>query len=142
MLFSILDTIIPEEIDFGMPSAAGIDFESYMAKYGIGELVSLYIDLIEATAEAKLQMRFQDLDGDQRIAVVNATSTKDFRLFSGFVMHVFRAYYTHAEVLAKIGSGSVPPFPTGNVIVQDDWDLLEPVYERGAVYRDVKELSR
>jgi hypothetical protein len=36
-----------------------------------------------------------------------------------------------------IGAGSVPPFPQGNPIEVDDWMILEQVYERGQVYRDV-----
>jgi hypothetical protein len=141
MIDPILDTIIPQDKELGLPSAAAINFDSYAARYGIQDLVARYANLVDLTAEAKLKKPFRDLDADERFAVITATTAKDFRLYSGFVIHVMRAYYTHKQVLSQIGSGAVPPFPTGNVIDQGDWDLLEPVYERGPICRAVEDFS-
>lgn len=139
MIALILDTVIPADQDLGMPSAAAIDFTAYCARYGVQETADRYAALVEATAQEKQSSAFADLGEDDRMAVINATRTKDIRLFSGFITHVFRAYYADGEVLARIGSGAVPPFPDGNVLDSDDWSLLEPVYERGPIYRAVEE---
>ncbi|MCA3017486.1 MAG: hypothetical protein ING66_12110 [Rhodocyclaceae bacterium] len=141
MVDQILDTIIPQDEALGLPSAARINFDAYCAQYGIQDLVARYGNLVELTAEAKLGKPFRHLDADERFAIITATSAKNFRLYSSFVIHVMRAYYTHKQVLSQIGSGAVPPFPTGNIIDQGDWDLLEPVYERGPIYRAIEDFS-
>lgn len=139
MVALILDTIIPADNELGMPSAAMIDFEAYVQRYCIQEPVSRYTLLVEAVAQEKLGRPFDMLETEERLAVVNATRTKDIRLFSFFLTHVFRAYYSHRDILQRIGSGAVPPFPDGNRLEPDDWDLLEPVYERGPIFRVVEE---
>jgi hypothetical protein len=141
MIALILDTIIPADQELDMPSAASIDFDTYTVRYGVQDLTSRYSALVESVAQEKQSQPFSALNEDQRLSVVNATRSKDIRLFSGFITHVFRAYYSDGEVLARIGSGAVPPFPEGNALESDDWGLLEPVYERGQIYRTVEEPS-
>jgi hypothetical protein len=41
------------------------------------------------------------------------------------------------QVLNSIQSGSVPPFPEGNYLENDDWEILGPVFERGKIYRTI-----
>ena len=122
-----------------MPSAAAIDFDAYVQCYGIQETVSRYAVLVETLSNDKLKQPFSALSSDNRLAILNASRTVDIRLFSEFLTHVFRAYYTHREVLDQIGSGSIPPFPEGNPMEQDDWSILEPVYERGQIFRNAEE---
>ena len=120
-----------------MPSAAGINFASYAVRYGIQEVVARYVALVSTLAHERMTQPFSALDGDSQLAILNATRTADILLFSAFLTHVFRAYYTDREVLERIGSGSVPPYPDGNPCEPDDWTILEPVYERGQMYRNV-----
>ncbi|MBK9443383.1 MAG: hypothetical protein IPN53_19665 [Comamonadaceae bacterium] len=139
MIALILDTFIPAEQELGMPSASAIDFDGYANRYGVQDLVSRYAALVDAVAFEKLTQPFSTLSEGERLNVINATRAKDIRLFSGFITHVFRAYYSAAEVLTLVGGGAVPPFPDGNVLENDDWTQLEPVYERGPIYRAVEE---
>jgi hypothetical protein len=139
MIALILDTIIPSDQELSMPSAAAIDFDAYAARNGVQDLVARYAATVESVAQEKQALPFAALSKDDRLRVIDATRTKDIRLFSGFITHVFRAYYSDGEVLDRIGSGAVPPFPEGNVLENDDWSLLEPVYERGQIYRAVEE---
>jgi hypothetical protein len=49
---------------------------------------------------------------------------------------VARAYYRDDRVMASIGMEQRPPFPKGYPLEQGDWSLLEPVRQRGKIYRD------
>jgi len=49
---------------------------------------------------------------------------------------VARAYYRDPRVLASIGMEYRPPFPKGYLVEQGDWSLLDPVRQRGRIYRD------
>lgn len=137
MINLILDTVIPADMELNMPSAATIDFDAYATRYHVNNLISIYAALVDVTAQEMLNQPFSKLSEGNRFVVINATRTKDFRLFSSFITHIFRAYYSDNEVLTRIGSGAVPPFPDGNSLEPDDWSLLAPVYERGSIYRIV-----
>ncbi len=140
MIKLVLDTFIPGDTSLGMPSAALIDFETYQRKYGIHQLVSDFLAELAVLSLDKFGKKFADLNEDSRLAVVNACKAKNVRLFAAFLTNCFRAYYSDKAVLSCIPTGSVPPFPIGNVLEQDDWSLLEPVYDRGPIYRTVPEI--
>lgn len=44
------------------------------------------------------------------------------------------AYYRDKRVLKSIGIDPRPPFPEGYKVEAGDWDLLEPVRQRGKIY--------
>ena len=48
-------------------------------------------------------------------------------------------YYQRPEVLLGLGLDNTAPFPQGNVLKQSDLSMLEPVYLRGSIYREVDE---
>lgn len=137
----ILDTLIPADAELGMPAASRIGFDSYIQRYGIEDIVTRYGALADSLAQDKLARSFDSLDNEARLTILNASRSADIRLFSSFLTHVFRAYYSDRDVLERIGSGSVPPFPEGNPLDQDDWSCLEPVYERGQIFRDIGETN-
>lgn len=47
-----------------------------------------------------------------------------------------RAYYRDDRVLKSIGMEARPPFPKGYEVPEGDWSLLDPVRQRGVIYRD------
>jgi hypothetical protein len=162
MLNCILETIIPAEPVRGLPSAAEIGFAAYCRQYAAQGGSDTFCALVDAVMREEKGLEreqqigqkvtkelakepegdavtgFRTLDEDARLRVLNLCRSRDIRLFSSFITHVFRAYYSHPDVLARIGSGAVPPFPQGNSLASDDWTILEPVFQRGAVYRKVE----
>ena len=77
------------------------------------------------------------VDDLQKNTVLNEVKLKNIRLFTEFIKQVFRAYYSDKQVLSILNVGASPPFPEGNRIVDDDWAILMPVYERGKIYKDI-----
>jgi hypothetical protein len=135
MIDAVLNAIIPPDPVAGLPGASQIDFVAYVEKHSVEDLVQEYIELLAESAAQGAGGSLQEHDEPGLLRLVLATRSRNIRLFSGFLTHVFRAYYSHADVLARIGAGSVPPFPEGNELGEDDWSLLEPVYDRGPIYR-------
>ncbi|EUC21284.1 hypothetical protein [Paraburkholderia hospita] len=136
MIELVLDTMLPGDADLGVPSAAQVDFEGYALRYRVTAQVDAFLAVLARIALDKFGAAFQSLDAAQRLAAINACKLADVRAFSVFVTHALRAYYTDRNVLARIGAGALPPFPEGNALDTDDWTLLEPVYERGPIWRD------
>jgi hypothetical protein len=138
MLSCILDTIIPAEPILCLPSAAAIGFAAYCQKHSVLHISESFTKMVETVNQQERGQDFCELDEDMRLFMLNLCRSRDIRLFSSFITHVFRAYYSHPDVLVRIGSGAVPPFPQGNNLASDDWTILEPVFQRGAMYRKVE----
>lgn len=140
MIDLVLDTIIPGDASLGMPAASVIDFEAYQLRYQLQRLVDDFLAELSTLSLDKYGVEFIKLTEEQRLSTINSCRTKNIRLFTTFLTHCFRAYYSDRSILDCLSAGSVPPFPIGNVLEQDDWTLLEPVYERGPIYRSVHEV--
>jgi len=126
---AFLDTILPGDESLGMPRASRVvsdlvDWEQY----------ALVLDHLAREAGGQ---SFAALDAPSRLAVVEKSRRKQARLANGVIMAALRAYYTDAGVLRALGAGAVPPFPDGNFLEDDDWSILEPVFERGPIWRKV-----
>jgi len=139
MIKIVLDTLIPGDIKLKMPSASILDFNTYKTKHGIQQIVIDFLFELTKISNNQFSRDFNELDEDQRMKVLNVCKLKNIRLFSLFLKHVFRAYYSDKRVLSILKVGSSPPFPDGNVIEEDDWTILLPVYERGSIYRVLDE---
>ncbi len=138
-LHIIIDAMLPGDPELGMPSASTIDFDAYLGRHDLVDIVHEFVSMLNKVCSDKFSLSFIDLDAAQKMQAINACKLVNVRVFSSLVGHLLRAYYTSPSVLIRIGAGSIPPFPQGNSLAQDDWSILEPVYERGQVYREVPE---
>ena len=139
MINKVLDSLIPGDIDLKMPPASIIDFNSYKVKYKIQNIVNAFLFELKKISTEQFSREFDKLDEDQKVIVLKEFKLKNIRLFSGFIKHVFGAYYSDKRVLSNLNVGTSPPFPDGNLIDEDDWAILLPVYERGPIYRELDE---
>lgn len=124
-----LDTILPGDESLGMPQASKV-----VAVLADWDQYALVLDQLALEAGGK---SFVALDAASRLAVVEKSRRKQARLANGVIVAALRAYYTDAGVLRALGAGAVPPFPDGNFLEDDDWSILEPVFERGPIWREV-----
>jgi len=139
MIKIVLDTLIPGDSNSNMPSASFLDFEAYQDKYKIDKIVNNFLFELNKISNYEFLKNFDELDNSQKMKALKSCKLKNIRLFSDFIKHVFRAYYSDKMVLSTLNVGSSPPFPDGNVIKEDDWTILLPVYERGSIYRTFDE---
>jgi hypothetical protein len=135
----IIDAMLPGDPELGMPYASSIDFEAYLELHDLVGVADEFVRMLDKVCGYKFSVPFIDLAPEQKMQAINACKLVDVRVFSALVGHLLRAYYTSPTVLRRIGAGSIPPFPQGNSLPQDDWSILEPVYERGQVYREIQE---
>ena len=135
MINTILDTFIPGDYKLGMPPASRVDFNAYQLEHGIEQIVIDFLSELTKISLDTFAKEFEELDEEQRVHVLDSCKLINIRLFSTFLKHCFQAYYSDKGVLSILQVGSSPPFPEGNVLEEDDWDILVPVYERGSIYR-------
>lgn len=128
--------MLPSDPILGMPSASAIDFNTYLNQHDLIDLSYKFIQMVDSVCVEKFGKSFSELNQTQMIQAISACKLIDVKLYSTMVSNLLKAYYTSPTILAKIGSGSVPPFPAGNSIASDDWSILESVYARGQIFRD------
>lgn len=133
----ILDTILPGECTLNLPPASQIGFDIYINRHSKQDLMSEFLNLINKVSMDKFSANFSELKDADRLKTIEACKSVNIRLFTDFITTLFRAYYTNPQVLEAINSGSLPPFPVGNTLENDDWEILEPVFERGSIYRSI-----
>ena len=135
MINTVLDTFIPGDYKLGMPPASKVDFNAYQLEHGIQQIVIDFLSELTKISLDTFAKEFKELDEEQRMHVLDACKLINIRLFSTFLKHCFQAYYSDKGVLSILQVGSSPPFPEGNALEKDDWNILIPVYERGSIYR-------
>ena len=133
-LLLIARLMIPPSAEFGLP---GADDPAIIARV---------LQLLERDA-AEFKRRVGDvaacfapsnatLSPVEQIAQVDRLRRKDSAGFAIIESAIARAYYSDDRVMASIGMEPRPPFPAGYAIDQaTDWSLLEPVKQRGRVFR-------
>ncbi|MFC3031830.1 hypothetical protein ACFOEE_04805 [Pseudoalteromonas fenneropenaei] len=138
MIKRFLSVILPGDDELGLPNAASLNLHYLVEKDVEAHSLGLFFELLSQVAREKLQLSIEEADDDQFLAAIEAAKRKEVRLTSAVILSCLRHYYTNAVVLERIGSGAIPPFPEGNNLAEDDWLLLEPVFERGPIYKEVK----
>ena len=111
-------------------------FNNYKIKHGIEKIETDFLAELTKISNEEFFENFIDLDEDQKIIALNLCKLTNVRLFSAFLKNIFRFYYSDKRVLSLINVGSSPPFPQGNIIEEDDWTILMPVYARGSIYKE------
>jgi len=137
VLNSIIDAILPGDQELNLPPASKTNFDSYVNACKKQDLIGEFSNLTNQVCLEKFSKTFLELSDLDRLKALEFCKSKNIRLFMDFVANLYRAYYTNAKVLEAINVGSIPPFPAGNAIGGDDWEILEPVFERGRIYRAI-----
>ncbi|MQX38202.1 hypothetical protein [Roseospira navarrensis] len=136
-LDTLWDAILPGDPARGLPPASQAGVSEVVAAHGLGEDAARLLVRSEAVARERFGTGFDALTPADRVTCVERARRADMRGLTPVLVAALRAYYTDPVVLRAMGAGTVPPFPEGNALNDDDWTLLEPVYERGSIVRPV-----
>lgn len=139
MIREFLDTILPGDSRSNMPAGSSINLARYVDRQKVvTDLFGEFLLLLDNTAKTQMGTSFVELDEDRRAECVETVKRLNARLSAAIIVHALKAYYTDEAVLRALSSDSVPPFPAGNSLAEDDWSILEPVYERGPIFRSAR----
>lgn len=134
-LACIAGHMIPTSAEFGVPAASDpailADIVSIVDHRDHAAVVAVLAEVDEAARGALCALAATD-----QAALLARLRTERPGLFAAIESVVARAYYRDPRVLASIGMEDRPPFPKGYQVDQGDWSLLDPVRQRGKIYRD------
>lgn len=125
--------MIPASAVLGMPGADDPAIMADMAssaKRDRSALARLLRGIDEAAGG-----RLADLDAVAASALLDRLRAADPAGFAVAEAVIARAYYRDDRVLTAIGMEPRPPFPKGFRVDEGDWSLLDPVRDRGPIWR-------
>ena len=136
ILKSLFDRIIPASADNRFPSAADpLIFEDFLASSGrFREMISTAILLLQELSGADY-CELSEADADRVTQQFYGNRTGPVTTLLSLLA---QCYYRDDRVLEAIGLEPRAPFPKGFEVENGDWELLEPVKNRGPIYRMVE----
>ena len=125
--------MIPADAGAGMPGADDdAIFADILASLGRdGPDVLAALDALDGMAGG----RFGDLGPAEQEAAAARLQAEGGPMVLALTRAVVQCYYRDDRVVRAIGLEPRPPFPQGHVVEQGDWSLLDPVRERGPIWR-------
>lgn len=130
-LISLLNALIPASADGKMPGAGEV---------GLGDAEPAWLDgvldFFGREAESQFGHEFHDLPPVEQAKLVEQFKRREFRLFNQLVTEMVQCYYVNGAVRMGLGMEARAPFPDGYYVPEGDLALLEPVFERGQIYRE------
>jgi Gluconate 2-dehydrogenase subunit 3 len=139
-LAPVLDGFIPRSTDGVLPGAgelgiAGDLDETLQRTPEMHAMVVAALAALDRLAERRGAARFTALSAEQQAEALTELSCTEHAFPPMLMLYTFGCYYKHPRVLGHYGLEAGAPHPKGYEVAPTDLALLEPVKQRGAIYR-------
>lgn len=136
-LLTLIDLMIPADPVRGLPS--GSEIEELRTRINSGQLPQLLeaantIASVVSIENSHSLEQMSPSEFETFVKLHRAAIESQLRVVGDELM---RSYYTDSRVQDAIGGSSRPPFPSGYPMPENNLDLLEEVFNRGPIYREV-----
>lgn len=137
-LNAVLDELIPIKNGEKMPGILELNASEVLLGDPKNKWLFDILYAVNQWAKRKYDVAFGELSRHDRRELIgeNIKFWNDIIARIGPLALIF--YFQNPLVNKALGLEFRPPFPVGHAVAQGNWDLLEPVYLRGQIYRDVE----
>ena len=137
-LDAVLDCIIPPSPARGLPGASEVGVWSFITRFAAAEAESVRDDLawIDAMAREHVSKAASELDSEALAKLLSELREAHPGRLDTLGRLTMSCYYQHDAVLQALGDEPRAPYPLGFKVEPGDLSLLEPVRQRGPIYRD------
>lgn len=134
-LRALAGTLIPASEAHGVP---GADDPTIFADLLVsaGSSLAFLDDGLRALETEAAAEGFAAADADRRLTLAEAFRVSHPEVAGLVISLVCQCYYRDPRVLTSLGIEPRAPFPVGYQVPQGDWSLLDPVRERGPIWRE------
>lgn len=133
----VLDQMIPEDPTREKPSAVDVGVFEYIAERNPESFLEIgrQLDELDALSVSTYTKPYTELTRESHDEILNRLRAQDARFLLSLAVQTVECYYLDARVMTAIGLPTRPPYPDGYVVPRGDLTLLDPVRERGAIWR-------
>ena len=137
-LLALVGAVIPAAAEFGTPGAddPAIAADILATARPYHATVARALGEIESTAVNRYDAPYADLDAATRAGIASDLSRSRFAGVGTLVTITVQCYYRDDRVMQSLGMEPRPPYPDGFDIPHGDWSMLEPVRQRGRIYKE------
>lgn len=132
LLVTLLADLLPASDE--TPSIDAPRLDAFAAQYGRGSTVAALLGLVNDECP---DTPFADLDATARAAVLTRLRRKHLKAFTDFFLLAIQCYCLDPAVRQAFGDQPEAPFPEGRIVPDGCLELLEVVYQRGPVFREI-----
>jgi hypothetical protein len=135
---ALLDELIPAR-DASLPGAGSLGVgKEIESKLGDATaLVASGLAALDAQARERGAEDFAELPAEDRAPLVGEVASAHPGFIELLVFHAYTTYYQNPRVAVAIGLKPEPPYPGGYELELGDLGLLDPVRQRGKMYRNI-----
>lgn len=132
--------LIPASTKYGVPGADDeVIFADVVATArSHAELIKQGLQALDSDSRQVHDAAFVDLTAAEQTERMDARRESPEHFVRTVVSIVVQCYYRDGRVKESLGMEPRPPFPEGFEVAPGDWSLLDPVRERGKVWRDAR----
>ena len=137
-LVSLVAMMIPASDKHGVPGAddASIIADILATARQHAELLEAGLGELEAAARARHGASFVEVAPEVRRVLIEAARADSPMFYRVVVSITVQCYYRDPRVMESLGMEARPPFPEGYEVAEGDWSLLDPVRDRGRIWRE------
>ena len=134
LLSAVLDELIPPQPECKLAGAGREEVVLYvddkLSQAGVAPMVSGGLAQLTANAQARFGQPFTQLEGKDRVALLQAFEQEQPMFLQMLMMHSCFGYYQQTDVLEQLGYDPRPPFPKGYDLDVGDEELLRNLKQR------------
>lgn len=123
---------LEEAMEILLPGSPEDECPSFIGIGGIGMLMARDRDFL-----VQLRQWAEHIGARQEVTeeeLVLSFDANDFRVIRDALLEI---YFSHPAVVKAVRGSDAPLFPAGADVVQIDFEMLGPVFERGEIFRRV-----
>lgn len=138
-LDALMNLMIPASQDGKMPAATSLGlFDDLRAMpQDVRNHFERGLDWLDAQAASANGKPFAELSSAEATALIDVQRSEDAAFIAAFTLHTTGRYLQDKSVVSALGLESRPPWPKGYEVAEGDWGLLDPVRQRGTIWREV-----
>lgn len=137
VLSVITALMIPSDDSRNLPNGSQVKVTKFLEIDGVYDEMSLSLREFSQYVESVMGWNLEELTQDQFEILTKKHRKAIDPLLKIIGPSLLKAYYTDPVVQIQIGVGNKPPFPEGRAVHAGDIELLEPVFNRGSIFREI-----
>jgi hypothetical protein len=131
--------MIPADNNRNLPDGSQVNIAEFLKTDGIYEEVCTDLENFSTYLEIETEWSLKGLTQEQFGILVKSHRRVVEPLLKKIGPSLLKAYYTNPVVQLRIGVGNKPPFPDGKTVHEGNLELLEPVFNRGPIFRETRD---
>lgn len=138
-LSTLLSALLPANQEFGTPSGDDPSIVEDILRTlrpASNELVMEGLGDLRKSSQERFGTPFEECSDEQRVTLFNEMSRRNANFYRTLSSVLLQCYYRNDDVMRSLDMEPRPPFPEGYEIPKGDLSLLDPVRQRGKIWRD------